>query len=133
MGFGQRLKAVLDARNMKPADLCKQLDWNTGVLSQYIRDQNRSPKLSTACKVSEVLDVSLDYFAGLIDEPRPIRRDEDGNPVFSDEERALIGLYRDTDERGQRTVMRAAQGAAEDFPGGRAEEAPADTSDVIGA
>ena len=81
MGFGQRVKMVLDSRGMKPVDLSKKLGWNTGVLSQYIKNPDRSPTLSTACKIALALDVSLDYLGGLIDEPRPLKRDADGNIV----------------------------------------------------
>lgn len=131
--FLPRLQAIMEERGLKQIDICKLTNLSSSQMHHIVSGRTKSPSLSTACRIAVALDVSLDYFAGLIDEPRPIRRDEDGNPVFSDEERELIGLYRETDERGQRTVMRAAQGAAEDFPGGRAEEAPADTSDVISA
>ena len=84
MGFGQRVKVILDQRGIKPADLSRELKWNTGVLSQYIKNPDRSPTLSTACKIAVALDVSLDYLGGLVDEPRPIERDENGNIVLSE-------------------------------------------------
>ena len=109
MGFGQRVKRVLDTRGIKPADLSRELGWNTGALSQYIKNPDRSPTLSTACKIALALDVSLDYLAGLIDEPRPIQRGADGLPVMSETEERLLGLYRDANAQGQSTIMGVAQ------------------------
>lgn len=64
MGFGQRVNEILIERGMTPADLSRQLGWNTGVLSQYMNNPDRDPRLSTAIKVSEALHVSLEYLAG---------------------------------------------------------------------
>ena len=131
--FTKRLLLLMDSRGINQVKLCELTGLSSAQVNHLAKGNTKDPKMSTACKIAEALDVSLDYFAGLTDEPRPIQRDKDGKPAFSDTERKLIGLYRETDERGQRTIMRAAQGAAEDFPNGRADEAPIDASNMIGA
>ena len=87
MGFGQRVNDILLKKNMSPADLSRMLGWNTGALSQYMNNPDRSPKLSTAVKIADALDVSLDYLAGRTDNPMG----------FCDEE--LEGLYIDSEAR----------------------------------
>lgn len=111
MGFGQRVKAILESRGMKPAELSRELGWNTGVLSQYIKNPDRSPTLSTACRIALALDVSLDYLGGLIDDPRPLSRDELGDvlPGLSSDEETLLEAYRRSDERGQGNILFAAE------------------------
>lgn len=69
MGFGQIVNNILIERGMSAAELSRKLGWNTGVLSQYMNNPDRSPKLSTALKVAQALDVSLDYLAGVDDQP----------------------------------------------------------------
>jgi len=123
MSFGERLERVLSSRELTRADLCRMTGLTSGHLTPYIKDPNRSPKLSTACKIALALDVSLDYLGGLIDEPRPIRRDEDGKPVFTEAERELIDLYRDANPQGQATIM----GVAAIQPG-MADASPAGSS-----
>ena len=105
MGFGDRVRHVLELRGLKQVDLCRMAGIKSGHLSPYMTNPDKDPKMTTACKIAEALDVSLDYFAGLIDEPCPIQRDEGGKPVFSDAEKELIGLYRDANAQGKATIM----------------------------
>ena len=71
MSFGKRLNQILLDRDMTPAQLSKMLGWNTGVLSQYLNNPKRDPRLSTAIKVADALGVSLDYLAGRASTPPP--------------------------------------------------------------
>ena len=71
MSFGKRLNQILLDRDMTPAQLSKMLGWNTGVLSQYLNNPKRDPRLSTAIKVADALGVSLDYLAGRASPPPP--------------------------------------------------------------
>lgn len=64
MGFGDRLMEVLDERGMTRADLCRLTGLTSGHITPYIRDPKRSPKLTTAIKIADALDISLDYLAG---------------------------------------------------------------------
>ena len=80
MSFGQRLEQILDAKGLTRADLCRMTGLTSGHLTPYIKNPDRSPNLSTACKISLALNVSIDYLAGLIDEPRPIDWDGVAQP-----------------------------------------------------
>lgn len=64
MSFGKRLNHLLLERDMSPAALSRMLGWNTGVISQYLNKPDRDPRLSTAVKIADALDVSLDWLAG---------------------------------------------------------------------
>lgn len=87
MGFGQRVNSLLLKKHLLPADLSRKLGWNTGVLSQYLNNADRDPRLTTATKIADALDVSLDYLAGRTDNPLG----------FCDEE--LEGLHIDAEAR----------------------------------
>ena len=76
MSFGKRLNQILLDRDITPAQLSKMLGWNTGVLSQYLNNPKRDPRLSTAIKIADALGVSLDYLAGR-EAPQP-------PPAYSD-------------------------------------------------
>lgn len=75
MGFGQRLETVLTERDMTAADLSHKLGWNTGAISQYMNNPDRSPRLETALKIAKALNVSIDYLAGVVDQPTEYVRD----------------------------------------------------------
>lgn len=64
MNFGQRLLDILDERGMTRADLCRLTGLKSSNLVPYIKNPDASPKLSTAIKIADALDVSLDYLAG---------------------------------------------------------------------
>ncbi|MDY3982208.1 helix-turn-helix domain-containing protein [Paraeggerthella sp. LCP19S3_G8] len=64
MNFGQRLLDILEDRDMTRADLCRLTGLKSSNLVPYIKNPDASPKLSTAVKIADALDVSLDYLAG---------------------------------------------------------------------
>ena len=91
MSFGKRLNQILLDRDMTPAQLSKMLGWNTGVLSQYLNNPKRDPRLSTAIKVADALGVSLDYLAGRASPPPP--------PAYADKrQRRMNDAYEQLDE-----------------------------------
>lgn len=90
MGFGQRVNELLLKEGITPADLSRELGWNTGVLSQYMNNPNRDPRLSTAAKIAETLDVSLDYLAGRTDNPMGMCDEELEGLHIDSEARALL-------------------------------------------
>ena len=71
MNFGQRLLDILDERGMTRADLCRLTGLKSSNLVPYIKNPDASPKLSTAIKIADALNVSLDYLAGRT-EPKAI-------------------------------------------------------------
>ena len=129
MSFGERVIEALDLKGMTREELYVATGLKSSYLVGYLKNPDRSPQLSTACKIALALDVSLDYLGGLIDEPRPLQRDADGNivvPELSKPEEELLGLYRDSNSQGQATII----GVARLQPG---MEGPSAPSEVRGA
>lgn len=110
--FDERLKAVMSRLGINQAKLCELTGLSSAQANYLANGRTKDPKLSTACKIAIALDVSLDYLGGLIDEPRPIERDENGNIVASDltnQEDELIDLYRDANAQGKATILGVAR------------------------
>lgn len=108
-GFTERLKTLMKERGINQVKLCELTGLSSAQANYLAKGKTKDPKISTACKIALALDVSLDYLAGLIDEPRPIQRGADGLPVMSETEERLLGLYRDANAQGQSTIMGVAQ------------------------
>ncbi len=103
---------------MTRADLCRLTGLTSGHLTPYIKNPDRSPTLSTACKIALALDVSMDYLGGLIDEPRPVERDEHGNivvPKLTEDESAILSAYKAVDEGARKRITRTVQGELDDM------------------
>lgn len=108
MSFGKRLNQILLDRGMTAAQLSKMLGWNTGVLSQYMNNPDRDPRLSTAVKIADALDVSLDFLAGR-EPPHP----PGAQPALDVYEADLVSSYRQlTPERKAGLLQSARDGAA---------------------
>lgn len=90
MSFGKRLNAILLNRGITAADLSRKLGWNSGVLSQYLNKPDRDPRLSTAVKLADALDVSLDYLAGRTDNPAGMCDEELEGLRIDAEARAML-------------------------------------------
>lgn len=115
MSFGKRLNQLLLDRNMTPAQLSKMLGWNTGVLSQYLNNPNRDPRLSTATKVADALGVSLDYLAG--------REPPNEEVTYSDpRQRSINETYDALSDEGRGALVATARGLLAAYP---REKAPA--------
>ena len=115
MSFGKRLNQILLERDMSPAALSKILGWNTGVISQYLNTPDRDPRLSTAIKIADALDVSLDHLAG---------RKESKAVRMSRDESALLDNYRSSPPEGKATITSVAQMAC-----GQGQEAAGTSSE----
>lgn len=105
MGFGQIVNDELLKRDMTPADLSRQLGWNTGVLSQYMNNPNRDPRLSTAAKIAKALDVSLDYLAGLTDNPSGMCAEELEGLRIDAETRTLLRGFDQLTPDGRHVII----------------------------
>lgn len=64
MSFGERMQEALRVRGMSQADLCRKTGLKSGHITPYITNPDRDPRLSTAVKIADALNVSLDYLAG---------------------------------------------------------------------
>lgn len=69
MSFSKRMNEALNVKGWSQADLCKATGFKSGLISQLATDENRDPRLSTAAKIADALDLSLDYLAGRTDNP----------------------------------------------------------------
>ncbi|HCW51046.1 MAG TPA: hypothetical protein DGR79_03115 [Clostridiales bacterium] len=65
-GFGERLKTLLEERDMTQAELARTLHLGKSTVSQYISGV-RSPDLGTVRKIAEFFSVSIDYLIGRTD------------------------------------------------------------------
>ena len=115
MSFGQKLNEVLLEHEMTPADLSRQLGWNTGVISQYMNKPDRSPKLSTAVKIADALGVSIDWLAGREGFDMHGRIDRSTGALQKDE-RKLVGDYRSTHDYFKPEISAYAEDMAERHP-----------------
>lgn len=124
--FTKRLNELMRARKINQIRLCELTGLSSAQANYLAKGKTKDPKISTACKIALALDVSLDYLAGLIDEPKPIKRADDSAPDLSKSEDELLGLYRGSNAQGKATII----GVARLQPG--MEEQPA-SREVRGA
>lgn len=60
--FGERLKNILNEKGMSQSDLAKAIGVDKTVITKYINDENRVPKIDTFLAICSALNVSTDYF-----------------------------------------------------------------------
>lgn len=65
--FSDRLTNLRKSKNLSQADLAKKIGVHTNVIGRYERDLAK-PSMDLAAKLSEVLDVSLDFLVGKVDQ-----------------------------------------------------------------
>lgn len=61
MTYAEILQELMDERGMKQADLARKIDTNRSTIKTMLSGKYE-PKLRTAKKVADALDVSLEYF-----------------------------------------------------------------------
>ena len=64
MSFGKQLEKALEIRGISQAELCRRSGLKSSYISQYINKPDRDPYLSTAVKIANALNVSLEFLAG---------------------------------------------------------------------
>ena len=113
--FADRLLDALDEKKLTRADLCRMTGLKSAHLVGYIKNPDRSPKLSTAIKIADALDVSIDWLAGREGFDMHGRIDPK-RAQYSPEEKKLVDDYRNTMPSWQRTISEQAANAAKDHP-----------------
>lgn len=68
--FAQRLKKLLEERDMRQVDLARQLQVGRSTISQYLSGTRR-PELGLVWIIANLFHVSSDYLLGLTDDPTP--------------------------------------------------------------
>jgi len=66
MSFGKRLQKARKDKNLSQEDIAKHLNTKSPVIGRYERDEMK-PSIDTASKISDLLDVSLDFLMGKTD------------------------------------------------------------------
>ena len=64
--FGESLKELRLSKNIGQIELAKQINVSKGVISLW-ENGLREPKLSNLISLAKYFNVSIDYFAGIID------------------------------------------------------------------
>lgn len=67
--FTDRLRLAMRNKGLKQVDLCNLTGEPSSKISQLTNGKVTDPRLSTAIKIAEALEVSLDYLAGRTDNP----------------------------------------------------------------
>ena len=102
MFHGERLEEMRKDKGMTQEDLAKLLDVSSVTISSYERGEI-VPKLANLLKLAEVLNISIDYLCGLVDEE--ISRSWDNvvilprnaSPAFKQEVEHFINILKKTD------------------------------------
>lgn len=100
MEFRDRVLEALQMRGMTQADLCHKTQMGSSKVSQILSGKVKDPRLSTAIKIADALDVSLDYLAG---------RKESKAVRMSRDESTLLDNYRTAPPSGKASIERIAR------------------------
>lgn len=90
MIFQERLNEELKAKGWKQVDLCKAAGISSSQATHLMNGRTKDPTLTTAGKIAEALDVSLDYLAGRTDNPAGMTADELVQMKIDAEARTLL-------------------------------------------
>lgn len=97
MTFGERLRDLLERKELKHNEFAEQMNLTKSTLSGYINDY-RLPNLILVVQIAECLGVTTDYLLGC--ESRP------DNIPLSREELALLTDLRSLGEEERETVFK---------------------------
>ena len=105
MSFGKRLLEARKRKGVSQEDLAKDLGTKGPVIGRYERDEMK-PSIEVAAKMSELLDVSLDYLVGKTDvvlDSKILNRITEIQKLNADEQKTVFSLLdaylRDTKTR----------------------------------
>jgi len=88
--FAQRLKQARNKRGLTQRELAQLCGFEGSLVSRY-ESESREPSVSTLLKLSEVLNLSMEYLVGLTSDPFSYIGTTDLDP----NERELVDIYRD--------------------------------------
>lgn len=105
MTFQERLNSSLEARGWRQSDLCKASGLSSAQATHLMNGRTKEPTLSTAAKIAEALDVSLDYLAGRTDNPAGICDEELEELRIDAETRAMLRGFSSLPPDGRDSIM----------------------------
>lgn len=65
MDIGRAIKETMDAKGIKPAQMCKDLKLDAGYVSMLTNSKVKDMKLNRAYAIAKYLGVTVDYLAEL--------------------------------------------------------------------
>lgn len=77
MDIGRAIKETMDAKDVKPAQLCKDLHLDAGYVSMLTHSKVKDMKLNRAYAIAKYLGVTTDYLVELAEsypDPEPKER-----------------------------------------------------------
>lgn len=95
MAFIDRLGEILEKKKISQYRLCKELEIGQSTISSW--KKGKMPTVEKVIAIVQYLEVSADWLL------------ETNIESFTADEQELIKLFRDSDTRGQRTIMQVAQ------------------------
>lgn len=101
--FGKRLKQALIEKDIKQRDLAKELNISPKQISSYVNGY-ALPTPYGLRQIAEQLNISSDFFLGLINEPTAIKRD-DTDPLLSEEILMMRRSYAQMPEETRRALQ----------------------------
>lgn len=106
--FGKRLRFSRQDANLSQIELRERLEvYGIGIGASYISEMERKgakPTLPVAAALAKVLNISLDYLAGLTDDPSP-KHELDNAPNYITPEADQVAELVDTMSLKHRTLM----------------------------
>lgn len=100
--FPERLKTIRRKKGISQQKLGKVLNFGATAISSYENGRNE-PSQNVLIKLSHYFDVSIDYLLGTRDTIYPVSD-------FTEQEIALIHLFRDLTEMGREFVFKILDG-----------------------
>lgn len=114
--FAERLNGILDKRKMKQVDLCRLSGLSSAQVTYLVNGRTKDPSLTTATKIANALDVSLDYLAGRDGyAPSPLAAGEPCGESLSPDEESLVSTYRSVTSHGKKAMMTNAKAVGEEY------------------
>lgn len=102
MIFTERLNLVMNARGWRQIDLCKASGLTSSQVAYIVKGKTKDPTITTAARIAKALNVSLDYLAGLKDDPAIERHSA---PVMEIETVRLVEDFESLPEEGRGAIL----------------------------
>src|SRR3989442_14718552 len=89
--LGDRIRQARETHGLSQADMSRDLQASVNAINMLEVGRIADPHLSRMIKIAELCGVSLDYLAGLTDDPTPPRRRRRAKPAAATDDAADEG------------------------------------------